>query len=299
MTIRSISRIATLALLSSLIGLEVIAAAQVKASSLSTVQQAKEDRDDQLRQGLPGRRLGGGTRSGSLYSRVFTEDEVYLTALVTADNLSLTSAERPSFTFYIPEMLQDQQAEFVLRNAEDELVYETTFEIEKSGGLTTIETSTAEIAPLNIGQNYTWYFSIVPNSVDRSNDIIVYGNIRRVESTAAQSIEQSIVPGMEQGIVPSIEHSLPTATNANTLRTLNSENQTEALLGYARRLREETALWHDAISIVGKLYQEDPRNAAIADEWNRLLEEVGLSPVISTAAEHTSSFTNVNAHSGL
>ena len=250
MSIRQIACASTLALMSSLIGFTAIVPAVQAGTPFSDIHTKDSTSSQTLRQGLPGRRLGGGTRS----DRIFMEDYVYLTALVTADNLSSTTAKHPSFMFYVPEMVQSQTAEFVLRDANDELIYETSLQLNSSGGLVNIDTSTAGIEALNINENYTWYFSIVPNLTDRANDVVVYGNVQRVEhNSIAQSANHEL----------SLDQASP-----------------EELLMHAQRLRQDTALWHDAANIVGTLHQADPGNELIAAEWNALLEAAGLAAVM-------------------
>lgn len=181
MTIRTLAFASTLAILGSLIGISSIAPSAKAAPQAESATQIKEESSETLRQGLPGRRLGGGTRS----DRVFAHDYVYLAALVTADNLSTTTAAHPSLMFYVPEMVEDQTVEFVLRDRNDQLVYETAFQVEKTGGLISIDTATTGIDPLNLNENYEWYFSIIPNHEDRANDIVVYGSVQRVDETGA------------------------------------------------------------------------------------------------------------------
>ncbi|MEO0647234.1 MAG: DUF928 domain-containing protein [Cyanobacteria bacterium J06650_10] len=269
MIIKKIACASTLTLTGSLIGLTSFApvaeAVTPIASSSVSVVQIKEDNSETLRQGLPGRRLGGGTRS----ERIFSENYVYLTALVTADNLSATTAEHPSLMFYVPEMVQDQTAEFVLRNADDELVYETSLQVNQTGGMISIETSEAGIEPLNIHENYTWYFSIVPDAMDRANDVVVYGNLQRVNSEDWM---------MEQ-----------------TLQAASIEQEnTEALLTYAQRLRQDAALWHDAAYIVGALHQDNPQNADVAAEWSTLLKVAGLDAIVEPIASESAEIS-INA----
>ncbi len=208
---------------------------------------AKEENSDTVRQGLPGRRLGGGTRSGG----IFSHDNAYLTALVAPTDLGITTAPHPSFMFYVPEMVGDQIVEFVLRDDRDELVYETSFRVEKAGGIINIETAD-KITALDLNESYRWYFSIIPELSDRSNDVVVDGTIQRVDPAdwfAQQDVDASL---LEQ----------------------TSEHNP---LMHARLLHKKADLWHDAAIALSGLLQTDPNDAALSSEWHYLLETAGLA----------------------
>ncbi len=223
----------------------------------------KEEESDTAREGLPGRRLGGGTRSGA----IFSNEDTYLTALVARDNLGITTASHPSFMFYVPAMVNDQTAEFVLRNGSDELVYETTLQIGQAGGIISLETATTDIAALNLNENYRWYFSIVPEMSDRANDVVVYGTIQRVdveEWFAQQEMDTTL------------------------LEQISEQNP----LLHAKLLRKQANLWHDAAVALYKLIQEDPSDIRLASEWQQLLEAVGLTAVPNTYELDTQAYLN-------
>ncbi|MEL6602576.1 MAG: DUF928 domain-containing protein [Cyanobacteria bacterium J06614_10] len=215
---------------------------------------ASEQGTGTLRQGLPGRRLGGGTRS----DRLFAGDYAYLAALVMPDNLSITTAEKPELMFYLPEMVSDQAVEFVLRNEADELVYTTTFQVERAGGMIALDTAeVATLSPLTVNETYRWYLSIIPEANDRANDVVVHGNIRRVEREAWLAQQ---------------------AIDSETLARLNSTDR----LQQAKALYQQANLWHDAANILNELRQANPNDVDIAAEWDRLLTYAGLASVLET-----------------
>ena len=216
-----------------------------------TTVSAKENSRGTLRQGLPGRRLGGGTRG----DRVFTDAYAYLAALVTSDNLSQTTAAQPTLLFSVPGMVSAEDAEFILRDTEGEEVYRTHFSINSEAGMVSLDLSEADVAPLEIGKDYRWYFSIIQDETLRANDIAVHGNIRRVESRyqLASQAEMSAIP-------------------------------LEAQLAKIRPLYEEGDLWHDAAVALHALRQVHPDSSAVADEWGRLVTFAGLSAVLQPEA---------------
>lgn len=214
----------------------------------------KEQDSSTLRQGIPGRRLGGGTRRVSVFANAYDS----LTALTTPDSVSITADSHPVLLFHVPEMRSANTVEFVLRNDRDDLVYETTFQLDRNAGLVSIDTAEAAGMPaLSTGKNYQWYFSIVPEPGDRANDVVVYGSIRRVDQ--AQWLAQ-------QSDGTDLPERLATAD----------------LLTQARILYQQANLWHDAASLLNTMRQAEPDNDAIAAEWTQLLESVGLTDTFQT-----------------
>lgn len=227
----------------------------VSALPMNMVSSPRAQDSDTLRQGIPGRRLGGGTRS----DRIFAEDYAYLAALVTPDNLGITTATYPELLFYVPEMVNAHSAEFVLRDSDDRLVYETQFQLEQSGGIVSVGAAgSGNMMPLALDQNYRWYFSIVPNTTDRANDVVVHGGIRRVDQTAWLAQNALDVEGFAQ-LDP---------------------------LSQAQLLYQHAGLWHDAALILDELRQRSPEDEAVATEWSKLLEAADLSAVVPTKPDH-------------
>ncbi|NJM99785.1 MAG: DUF928 domain-containing protein [Phormidesmis sp. RL_2_1] len=212
---------------------------------------ARSSDTDTLRQGLPGRRLGGGTRG----NRIFSQNHGSLVALTTPDPLSITTAERPALLFYVPEMVSANTAEFVLRDRDDQLIYITTFEIDSIGGIIRIEPTSDELSALALNENYQWYFSLIPDGQDRASDIVVHGSIRRVEQTEWLS---------QQPVGTALAQQLTTATP----------------LARAKLLYQQANLWHDAALILQPLRQSYPENTAIAAEWAQLLKFADLAAVV-------------------
>ncbi len=255
---------ATCLSLSSLIGLTATASAgwastaetrigtqETSAHEISTSEiSAKEQGNGDLQQGVPGRRVGGGTRG----EQIFASATASLAALVTANNLSVTTATYPTLLFYVPEMVSTNRVEFVLRDSRDELIYETTYQLGREGGLVSVETVGA-ILPLTLNEDYQWYFSVVPDADDRANDVVVEGRIRRVEQSAWLAQQQVATTVLAQlAIAPPLRK--------------------------ARLLYQQANLWHDAALILDDLRQHEPDNPAVAAEWDQLLESVDLLPFL-------------------
>jgi hypothetical protein len=230
--------------LSSLVNL--LAATPIAANSEPGAQpSAQIQSSDGLRQGIPGRRIGGGTRS----DRVFSSDYATLMAMLPSTNLGVTTAAQPALLFAIPEMVSDNTVEFVLRDRHDALVYETTFEVAHQGGLVKVETAALPSA-LNLNEDYQWYFSIVPNLEDRANDVVVHGSLRRVDSA-----EWFAQPEIDSSLAQQIAIAPPLLK---------------------AQLYQQANLWHDAALILANLYQAEPKNPAIAAAWYQFLQAAGL-----------------------
>lgn len=221
------------------------------ASAVDVATSNKDKADSDLQQGVPGRRVGGGTRGDQIFANV----DAALTALVTSSNLSVTTSAYPTLLFYVPEMVAANSVEFVLRDSRDELIYETTFQLSQAGGLVSVQTDESIMPPLALNENYQWYFSIVPNAADRANDVVVEGRIRRVDQSDWLA---------QQQVAASLSDQLAIAPP----------------LTKARLLYQQANMWHDAALILEELRQREPNNPAIAAEWNQLLDSVGLSSTL-------------------
>lgn len=140
-----------------------------------TKQVLANDSNTESRDGLPGRRVGGGTRGESLP----------IVALVPETSEGLTTLENPTFFFYVPKTASPKIAELVLNDESGETVYEKKIALDGNSGVVKISILAGDkIKSLEIGKNYRWYFAVVPNADNRNNDIYVTGWIKRVQPSA-------------------------------------------------------------------------------------------------------------------
>ncbi len=148
---------------------------------------------------LPGRREGGGTRGNHCaYNR--------LTALVpnaqaTEENsvsvYGATAADAPTLYFYLEANAEAQSSvettpeiEFVLQKVEGgdidasapENIYIDRFEAPAASGILeyTIDPSKLNES-LEMGEFYVWYFSVICEPADRSNDLFTSGWLQRTD----------------------------------------------------------------------------------------------------------------------
>ena len=192
--------------------------------SYTSPKQVLADDSNQSREGLPGRRVGGGTRSGS---QILTEKP--LAALLPETNQSLTVTGNPTLFFYVPKIRNLQTVEFVLNDENEQTVYQKTLITNGNAGIISVNIAgTDQLKSLEVGKKYRWFFAIITNPNDRTADIYVAGTIERVN---------------------------PNATVASQLNNLNPLDQVAVY--------EENQYWYDAIATLAELRHSRPNDTAV------------------------------------
>ena len=163
--------------------------------------------------------------------------------------LSLTTAEHPTFWFYVPYVPKNiNSGKFVLLDEKNNSVTTEPIPITLSNTPGVIRVSVpATEKPLSIGQYYHWYF-LMDCSPHDSEDIAVEGLVQR------------IVPKQE------LTRRLQTAT----------PRQRVALYAQA-------GIWQDAVTTLGELRVHQRQDAALATDWKDLLDSVGLDNISTEA----------------
>ncbi|MFB2833230.1 DUF928 domain-containing protein [Floridanema evergladense] len=204
--------------------------------SSSGVKQAGAQDVSEAREGLPGRRVGGGTRSDMFIS------EMPLIALVPDNNQGLTASATPTFFFYVPKTQQPQLVEFVLVDENERQIYETQFTTDGNSGVVGITIPENEpTKTLEVGKTYRWYFAMIPDRENRRSDIYVTGSIKRV------ALNQDLESKLKQG----------------------------ASLDLADKYQINN-LWYDAMATVAELRRSRPTDTAVVTKWQQLLNSVNL-----------------------
>ena len=221
--------------------------------------------------GIPtGRRRGGTSRSGC------SELDSPLTAIVpgkeirqTAESsyvsspkeatqtkfsksesfLARTLEEYPTFWIYIPENNLQRQGEFVLQDEQDREIYRAFFDLPHESGFLNLKLPPQPQNSLQIGLKYHWYAKIFcEDRQDREKYIFVDAWIERVTPTPELA------------------------------RKLNTQNPNRY------QIFAEGNLWHDAIDTLAANRQTSPQNY---DNWNHLLDTLGLSDLINSSFPNT------------
>ncbi|EKU98775.1 protein of unknown function DUF928 [Leptolyngbya sp. PCC 7375] len=154
----------------------------IQCCSPSVVQASEEE---EVRQGLPGRRISGASR---LPTSACAQNTAPLVAIVPETNLGATALAEPTLWLSVPEVTSAKQLEFYLFNAQDEIIYQTRLTVEPTADLVGLDLGVMGGAPkLEINQRYRWAASIVCNPNNRSENISVEGWVDRVEGSSLDS----------------------------------------------------------------------------------------------------------------
>ncbi|WP_204105700.1 MULTISPECIES: DUF928 domain-containing protein [Spirulina sp. CCY15215] len=188
--------------------------------------------------GAPERTQSGGTRSGD-------RNPLGLAALVPASNFGVTVTDSTSVFIYVPAMANTNATRdiyFQLTDASDRLVYEAEYQISGAEGILRIvipETNEKGENLLAEEQDYSWSV----NAYDETNEVVseVYSSIRRVPLSGEMTAELSGKSSHEQA-----------------------------------RLLADKSIWYGALNKLAQAYQENPDDAAIAQDWKKLLQAAGL-----------------------
>ena len=121
-----------------------------------------------VRQGLPGRRISGGARD-------MCSSEQSVVALTPSDDLDASVSDRSSLKFLLPEFDQAYPVEFKLRDSQGATVYTEALSTGEKEKLVSIQVPEES---LQADQSYRWYFSVVCDAQDRSQNIVLWGQLQ-------------------------------------------------------------------------------------------------------------------------
>jgi len=194
--------------------------------------------------------MGGGTRGSCSVS-----NQMPLTSLMPIRNPenqrtrlpvnpALTVATNPTFFLYVPTTTA-QYAEFLVFDAQDNEVYQTTLQFPR---VSTSEVSTSGIVKLSLpanvsletGKNYRWVFAVscMTSDGDISSNYFVEGWIQRTD------------------LSPDLKTKIDRATPLEQAK-----------------LYAEARIWSETLTIAAQLRTSKP------DEWEELLKSVGLGAI--------------------
>lgn len=195
----------------------------------------------------PGGRVLGGAKRG-LCPQVKTE----LTALVpftqetpTVTNVwSLTTAAHPTFWFYVPYAQNfAYPVEFELQDQESKQIYQKAIALPKQPGIISISLP-ADKPSLAVNKQYRWFFTVYCDKTKQSPPVYVEGVVKRVN------------------LNPAITQQLQKATPP------------EQFAIYAKH-----GIWHEALTTLAQLRQENPQDATLETQWEELLASIRLGNV--------------------
>ena len=186
----------------------------------------------------PTSRQGGAHRGSKLCPAGLS-----ITPLVPPTNIGLTLTESPTIFVYVPQT--SAKLEFtVLNENEDEVVYEETFKVDKSGIVGVTIPANANNKSLEVGKRYVWSFSLVCDPEDRAGDLVVKGFVQRIE---------------------------PQATLKNDLA--NPDPMAQAI-AYAKN-----GIWYETVATLAQMRRLAPDDSEPRAEWTQLLQSQGLESI--------------------
>lgn len=186
-----------------------------------------------------GRRQGGATRGD------ICKNYEGLTALVPFQDevvRGLTASAKPTLWFYLPAPLaSDLEAEFVLQDQDNNLVYRTDLDFNiDAPGIVPI-TVEAPDPSLKADTHYKWTMVIYCNPLRPSASVYVTGLL--------ESVEHSLVPGLS-----TFEQAAQDAKDG---------------------------IWFDSLTALAKLRQAEPDNPKLKQVWIELLQQIDLDDLVA------------------
>lgn len=171
-----------------------------------------------------------------------------LTALIPTSSLGLSTSQTPTLLVYVPET-SAESLELTLENEDGtEIFYQQTLTTPASAGIVQLNLADYAPVPLERGNLYRWYVSLICDTEDRSRNAVVAGWVESVE---------------------------PDPTLINSLQQADPQDRP--------RLYAEAGIWHDALQALADLHQSQPQDAMLTADWQALLQSVGLDAAIAEA----------------
>ena len=222
-------------------GISCFTLALMLASSTANVRaENTTERNNRSEYGLPTHRRDGGSR-GVGDNCIADPQSRNLIALIPEQTVGINASNAPKLFFYVPKTSKERTLEFVLRNEQDELIYEAFLTTEGAGIMSVEIPADIQSNLLEEDQNYHWYLSMICNFKQRSRDIVVEGWMRQETVDIATKQE---------------------------LNTADSIEQAE--------LYRDRGFWYDALSILASKQQSSTESPVVREKWSELLGSVGL-----------------------
>ncbi|MEG3871505.1 MULTISPECIES: DUF928 domain-containing protein [unclassified Microcoleus] len=167
-----------------------------------------------------------------------------LTALVPKNKMGRTVSDYPTFFFYLPQT-EAESAEFILQDESGKEIYKQELTISNLSGVIGVSIpANQNVPPLEVGKSYTWNFTVICDSLDRSADQIEIGTVRRVE------------------------------LSEDIRRQLDQADPRQKTVIYA-----ENGIWQDALSTLAAARRDQPNDTTFKADWESLLDSVKLGEI--------------------
>ena len=183
--------------------------------------------------GVPGRRVAGGAR---INNSCLPEHKKRLTVIVPPSDVGLTTVANPTLFFYVPRT-SAPSVELIVYDKNQQ--YKQTYKPTGKAGVVGIHVTATS---LEVGKEYRWYFAVICNPKERSQDQVVDGVIKRIQP------QQQLTTKLE---------------NATLEERVN--------------LYATSGIWQDSLATLAQLLSTSPNNPEFKADWKALLK-VGLAP---------------------
>ena len=236
--------------ITSLLGFSLVLNLLLLSFANSAMAEQKEEKVKTVNSdfGLPTHRRDGGSRGGSRENCVANAENQNLMALIPDKTIGINASATPKLFFYVPEIKNKRTLEFVLRNEQDELMYEAFLSTEGDGIMSVEIPGDVSSNLLQTDQNYHWYLSMICDRQQRSRDIVVEGWMRQEEIDLATQEQLDFASSTEQAEV-----------------------------------YNEQGFWYDALSVLAE--SQDSNSIAdqplVRQKWSEMLESIGLEEFAS------------------
>lgn len=202
----------------------------------------------------PGGRVRGGARRGNCPVATMNLAALvpYTEPVPSVTNVwGLTTKERPTLWFYVP-ISQDIQhpAQLVVQDENSNPVYLQDVTLPDQPGVIGITLAT-NAPPLALNKRYRWFFNIYCTRQQQFPPVYVEGVIKRVHLSQTLTNQLQTAPPLRQIAI-----------------------------------YNENGIWHDALTLLAQLRQQEPQNAKLQSQWQDMLTRVGFGaeakqPIIS------------------
>lgn len=199
--------------------------------------------------GLPGRRVGGATRSPCVTG------STALTALTPKTLLGTTLANRPTISVYVPPNTAEG-AEIGLEDAKGNKIYQTQIQERIAPGMRSFSFDQLDPDLLKLNQSYKWYFQFICNLRSQDKDDFVEGWVQRVNEP--------------EGIKQQLEQ---VKGDRTTLYRKRAD------------IYSKQGLWYEMMQNLILAHQSDPKNTQLFEDWKQILCNDDLSHLLQVFEE--------------
>lgn len=169
-------------------------------------------------------------------------------ALIPDKGSVLTTEPYPDILYYTTEVSEAKNLEFALVNEQEQEISSKTFTPGGAGIAKLSLSNFRGMLPLQVGKKYRWYLSLICLPNDRSGDIIVGGDIQKID-----------------------------------LDPLIKEQLSQASLLDRVPLYAIYGLWYNAVAHLYTARQKNPQDALLERVWIDLLTSIGIDNAIAQA----------------